>query len=76
MPENGGELVFELRRDPALEREDEKGVRQEGVAAKAHGHDSARLIFHEVGKYRVGYAETQVVSVSAKLDPPFPLRGC
>ena len=59
-----------------LEREDKKGVRQEGVAAKVHGHDLTGPIFHKVGKYQVRYAEAQAVSVLARpeFNALLPLR--
>jgi hypothetical protein len=57
---------------PSVDREDEKGVRQEGVAAKVHGRDPTRPIFHEVGKHQVRYAEAQAVNVLAKFNAPLP----
>ena len=55
-------MLFEPRRASALQREGKEGVRQEGVAAKIHGHDSTIAILHEVGKMQVRYTEGQALA--------------
>ena len=60
----------------ALQRELEEGARQEGVAAKVHGHDPVFAVLHEVDGYDVRWAEGQPVIglVGGEIDVPWPLR--
>jgi len=59
-----------------FQREGEEGGRQEGVAAKIHGHDPISPILHEVDRFQVGYAEEQAMSgeLIGEVNTPRPPR--
>lgn len=59
-----------------FQREGEEGWRQEGVAAKIHGHDPVIPILHKVDTFQVRYAEAQpaISELVMKANTPFPSR--
>jgi len=60
-----------------VQREEEEGGGQEGVAAKIDSHDPILLILHEVDKRQVRYAKAQAGTGELKLEvnTPAPLSG-
>ncbi len=58
------------------QRQGEEGRRQEGVAAKIHGHNPTLPILHEVDNLQVGYAEEQaeIGDLAGEVNTPRPPR--
>ncbi len=59
-----------------FQRQGEERRRQEGVAAKIHGHNHTLPILHEVDSLQVGYAEEQagIGDLAGEVNTPRPPR--